>query len=114
MLMTFEEFQTFINEQDRLLKSVTNREGNDVQEIFARTIKLGEEFGELCDEVLASVGNQRKDKLSEPRELEGEFADVVIVAFLLAKVMNVDMQKAIPAKIEKIRAKHNKQLNHYS
>lgn len=107
--MTFEEFQAFIDEQDALFKSL-KKGGEGTQEIFARTIKLGEEYGELCDEVLASVGDQRKDKLSETHELEGEFADVVIVAFLLAKAMNVDMPEALAGKIEKIRAKHNKQL----
>lgn len=108
--MTFEEFQEFINTQDALFRSL-NKNGNGTQEIFARTIKLGEEYGELCDEILASVGDQRKDKLNGPHELEGEFADVVIVTFLLAKAMNVDMPKALKEKIEKIKTKHNKQLS---
>lgn len=108
--MTFEEFQEFIDAQDALFKSL-NKNGNGTLETFARTIKLGEEYGELCDEILASAGDQRKDKLDKPHELEGEFADVVIVAFLLAKSMNVDMQKALKEKIKKIKTKHNKQLS---
>jgi NTP pyrophosphatase (non-canonical NTP hydrolase) len=107
--MTFEEFQKFINEQDAFFRSL-NLDRDDTRETFARTIKLGEEYGELCDEILASAGDQRKDKLDKPHELEGEFADVVIVAFLLAKAMNVDMQEALQEKIVKIRTKHNKQL----
>lgn len=108
--MTFEEFQHFIDQQDALFKSVKAVEQNERERIFARTIKLGEEYGELCDEVLASVGDQRKGKLDEVHDIEGEFADVVIVAFLLAKAMNIDMQKALGQKIERIKEKHNKQL----
>jgi NTP pyrophosphatase (non-canonical NTP hydrolase) len=107
--MTFQEFQEFIDAQDALFESL-GKGGQGTQKIFARTIKIGEEYGELCDAVLASVGDQRKDKLIEPQHLEGEFADVVITAFLLAKAMDVDMPKALAEKIEKIKAKHNKQL----
>lgn len=108
--MTFEEFQNFIDEQDALLQSVKSASGSQRERVFARTIKLGEEYGELCDEVLASVGDQRKGKLEELHDLEGEFADVVIVAFLLAKAMDVDMRTALKEKTQKIRSKHNRQL----
>ncbi len=105
--MTFQELLEFIDAQDAFFRS---KGGEGTREIFARTIKLGEEYGELCDEVLASVGDQRKDKLNAPRELEGEFADVVITAFMLAKAMKVDMPHALAAKIKKIRTKYNRQL----
>ncbi|HYF28781.1 MAG TPA: MazG nucleotide pyrophosphohydrolase domain-containing protein [Candidatus Paceibacterota bacterium] len=107
--MTFEEFQAFIDAQDALFKSV-NKGGQGTEAIFARTIKLGEEYGELCDEVLAAAGDQRRDKMRAERDLEGEFADVVIVTFLLAKAMGVDMPEALRQKIEKIKEKHNPQI----
>ncbi len=108
--MNLETFQQFIDEQDALFRSRPSMGQTDKDRVFARTIKLGEEYGELCDEVLASVGDQRKGKLDEDRDLEGEFADVVIVTFLLAKAMNVDMASALENKIQKIKEKHNKQL----
>lgn len=108
--MTLEQLQQFIDEEDELFKKVKDTNQTERERIFARTIKLGEEYGELCDEVLAYVGDQRKDKLNEKHDLDGEFADVVIVAFLLAKSMNVDMKKALENKIRKIREKHNNQL----
>lgn len=40
--MTFDEFQNFIDRQDALFKSI-NKGVQGTQEIFARTIKLGEE-----------------------------------------------------------------------
>ena len=108
--MTLEALQQFINEQDTLLRAVKDSSQTERERIFSRVIKLGEEYGELCDEVLASAGDQRKDKLSKDHDLEGEFADVVIVAFLLAKAMRVDMKVALANKMRKIREKHNKQL----
>lgn len=106
--MTFEEFQQFIDEQHAFFQKVKKQTRKD--RIFARTIKLGEEYGELCDQVLASVGDQRRGKLvkEKPGNLEGEFADVVIVAFMLAKAMDVDVMQALEQKIDKIRKRNNK------
>lgn len=110
--MTIEELQKFIDEQDELFRRIKDTNQSERERVFARTIKLGEEYGELCDEVLASVGDQRKGKLAQEKrgDLEGEFADVTIVLFLLAKAMNVDVMGTLDAKIAKIREKHNKEL----
>lgn len=108
--MTLEEFQQFIEAQHAFFRKVKKQTNKD--RVFARTIKLGEEYGELCDEVLASVGDQRKTKLAKEKvgDLEGEFADVLIVLFMLAKAMDVDVMQALDAKVKKIKAKHNKQV----
>lgn len=108
--MTLETFQQFIDAQHAFFRKVKRQTKKD--RVFARTIKLGEEYGELCDEVLASVGDQRKTKLAKEKtgDLEGEFADVLIVLFMLAKAMDVDVMKALDAKVKKIKAKHNKQI----
>jgi NTP pyrophosphatase (non-canonical NTP hydrolase) len=110
--MKIEDFQQFIDDQDALFRRVKDTNQNERERIFARTIKLNEEVGELCSEVLASVGDQRKDKLNnhDEQSLKDEFADVLITTFLLAKVMNVDVMATLDHKIEKIKEKHNKQL----
>ncbi len=112
--MTLEDFQRFIDEQDTLLSRMRGDTNgySERERIFARTVKLGEEYGELCDAVLASVGDQRKGKLTQEKvgDLEGEFADVMIVLFLLAKAMGIDIMSVLDTKVAKIRAKHNKQL----
>lgn len=111
--MTIEEFQKFINEQDELFRTTKTLNYTERERILARTVKLSEELGELSDEVLAAIGDQRTGKMSErhTESLADEFADVVIVAFLLAKSMDVDVMDALAHKVEKIKAKHNKQLN---
>ncbi len=108
--MIFEDFQKFIEEQHQFFRKLKKQTKND--RIFARTIKLGEEYGELCDAVLASVGDQRKGKLvkGKPGDLEEEFADVLIVLFMLAKAMDVDVMKATNGKVAKIRKRHGKQV----
>lgn len=108
--MTLEEFRQFIDEQHAFFRK--EKRQTQKNRIFARTIKLGEEYGELCDAVLASVGDQRRDKLTKEKagNLEGEFADVVIVTFMLAKAMNVDIMAALDGKIEKIRKRNQKDV----
>ncbi len=110
--MTLEEFQKFIDAQSELLKSAKTASQTERERILARTVKISEEFGELCDEVLAALGDQRAGKMDgrNAESLGDEFADVVIVAFLLAKSMGVDVPEALARKMEKIKAKHNKQL----
>ena len=65
--MTFEKFQKFIDDQDALFRSVKNASQTERERILSRTVKISEEFGELCDEVLASLGDQRKGEKGEQR-----------------------------------------------
>ena len=76
--------------------------------ILARTVKLTEELGELCNEVLIGSKLQRKDKLDhqDKDNLSAEFADVVLCTLLLAKSMNVDIETALENKIEKIKKRN--------
>jgi len=112
--MTIEDFQKFIDEQDALFRSLKNASQTERERVLSRTVKISEEFGELCDEVLASIGHQRSGKMDgrSAESLAGEFADVVITTFLLAKSMDVNVMEACGRKIKKIKEKHNKQLIH--
>lgn len=100
--MEFRQLLQFIDIQDKNLnaKFPVDRE----KMILARTVKLSEELGELCDEVLAHSGLQRRQKLDELKKgnLEEEFADVIITALLLGKSMDIDIESAITKKMEKI------------
>ena len=109
--MTFEEFQKFIDSQDALFRSL-GKSPTERDRILARAVKLSEEMGELSGEVLGHLGLQRKSK-REGKTLDDvadEIADVVIVAFMLAKSMNIDVPAALERKIKKIQEKHNKDL----
>lgn len=89
-------------------KKITAKYGyaSDSQQerIYARTLKLTEEVGELCAEVLAVHGDQRADKLDSRQadDLAHEMADVLICTLLLAETMGVDPNVALRSKIAKI------------
>lgn len=74
------------------------------KEILARTVKLNEEVGELCNDILSILKLQRKAKLDrfDRRNVYQEFADVFITLVQLAVSANVDMDRAVNDKLKAI------------
>jgi NTP pyrophosphatase (non-canonical NTP hydrolase) len=108
--MEFDDLIKFINTEDERLKKYYGGYTDQEKRILVRTVKMTEEVGELCDEVLAHNSLQRKEKLEEhdSRNLSEEFADVVITALLLAKAMDIDITKALENKIDKVNKRYEK------
>ena len=104
--MEFSELLKFIEKEDQRLSQHYNLEKDKM--ILARTVKLTEELGELCNEILIESKLQRKDKLDnqEKDNLSSEFADVILCTLLLAKSMNVDIKTALDKKMEKIKKRN--------
>ncbi|HVZ67801.1 MAG TPA: MazG-like family protein [Patescibacteria group bacterium] len=93
------------------VKSITSRSNFDYnlgtpreKEILARTVKLNEEVGELCNDILSILKLQRKAKLErfDRRNIYQEFADVLITLMQLAIASNVDLDRAISDKLKTI------------
>ena len=80
------------------------------KEILTKTIKLNEEVGELCNDVLSVLKLQRKSKLEkfEKKNFYEEFADVIITTVQLANSAGVDIERALGDKLKKIEARHSK------
>lgn len=80
------------------------------KEILTKTIKLNEEVGELCNDVLSVLKLQRRSKLEkfEKRNFYEEFADVIITTMQLANSAGVDVNRAINDKLKKIEARYHK------
>lgn len=74
---------------------------NDQQRIFARTMKIVEELGELSDEILTSMNLQRDSKLAQfsHQNIEDEFADVLGSLLLLGEELEIDVEEVIKRKI---------------
>lgn len=74
---------------------------NQEQKVFARTMKIMEELGELSDEILTSMNLQRNTKIANfSREnVEDEFADVLGSLILLGIELEIDVEKVIKKKI---------------
>ena len=106
--MEFKDLLKFIKIEDKRLKKRFGGYDDQYKRILARTVKLTEELGELCDAVLAHNSWQRKQKMDkhDKENLPEEFADVVITALLLAKAMDVDIEKALEKKIKKINNRY--------
>lgn len=103
--MQFEDLKRFISEEDRWLRGLYGSYTDEEKRILARTVKMTEEAGELCNEVLANLSFQRKEKLDghAKENLSHEFADVIITTLLLAEAMHVDVEDALTEKIAAIR-----------
>lgn len=80
------------------------------REILTKTVKLNEEVGELCNDILSVLKLQRKSKLDrfEKRNFYEEFADVLITTISLANVAGVDIERAINDKVKKIEKRYIK------
>ena len=105
--MKLKDLLKFIEiESKRLRKYYPNIDEDKI--ILAQTVKLTEELGELCSKVLAHKSLQRKQKLDNynKKNISEEFADVIITALLLAKTMNVDIEKALENKLKKINKRY--------
>lgn len=72
--------------------------------ILTKTVKLNEEVGELCNDILSILKLQRRAKLEKfnKRNMYEEFADVVITLIQLATVSGVDFERAVNDKFKKI------------
>ncbi len=80
------------------------------KEILTKTIKLNEEVGELCNDILSVLKLQRKSKLEnfDKRNFYQEFADVIITTIQLASAAGVDVERAVSDKLKKIENRYLK------
>ena len=80
------------------------------KEILTKTVKLNEEVGELCNDVLSVLRLQRKSKLDkfDKRHIYQEFADVIITTMQLAALAHVDMERALKDKLTTIEERYQK------
>ena len=78
--------------------------------MLARTVKLNEEVGELCNDILAVLKLQRKSKLEkfDKRNFYEEFGDVILSTIQLATAAGVDIDRAVNDKLKKVEEKYAK------
>lgn len=81
------------------------------RDILVQTVKLNEEVGELCNDILGILKLQRKakQKVFDKRNIYEEFADVIITTIVLAQTTGVDLERALREKLEKIEQRYLKE-----
>ena len=70
--------------------------------LYTQLAKLTEEVGELSAEILARSKLQRTDKMGRysVEGLESEIADVLICTSIIARMLDIDINEAVGAKVE--------------
>jgi NTP pyrophosphatase (non-canonical NTP hydrolase) len=71
--------------------------------VLGRVAKIAEEFGELSNEVLSSIGFQRQSKLDqyERKHLEEEYADTLLALLLLGNYLEIDTNTVLSQKLSR-------------
>lgn len=97
LTLQYQEIGDFINDRWPLK--------NKEQRIFARTMKVVEELGELADEILTSMNLQRESKIAKfsKENVEDELADVMASMILLATELDIDLDKVMEKKLNYTR-----------
>ena len=69
------------------------------------SIKLSEEVGEFNEQLLGHWWYGRKEKIEKysQENMEHEMADIIFSALMLAKSLNIDVNKALTNKMKKIK-----------
>jgi len=80
------------------------------KEILTKTVKLNEEVGELCNDILSVLKLQRRSKLErfDKKHIYQEFADVIITTIQLAVSSGVDIERAVNDKLKVIEERYLK------
>ena len=75
---------------------------------LAKNIKIGEEVGELMEQVLTYLKLQRQEKVAKFKfsDLEGEYADVIITTMIAADSMGIDIKKVLKIKLGELEEKY--------
>lgn len=107
-LKSLQEKIKLLNEKTRPQYRLYSQEE---KEILTKTVKLNEEVGELCNDILSILKLQRKSKLQrfDKRNMYEEFADVIITAMQLAIAAGVDVERAVGDKLKKIEERFEKE-----
>src|SRR5688572_4171664 len=93
LVSQYTEISKFLNERWPLK--------NEEQRVFARTMKIMEELGELSDEILTSMNLQRNTKIANfsHQNVEDEFADVLGSLILLGIELDIDVEAVMKKKL---------------
>ena len=110
--MTIKELQEKVDEINKVVDKHYGVNPSSEYNITRHVLKLGEEYGELCEAVLSQQGIQRQVKLDEYNldDIKNELADVVITALTITRNMEIDIEEMIKSKLIKIEKRFSKNL----
>lgn len=103
-----EELLDFINKVDEHLVQQDTNHDPKIHSLIA-SIKLSEEVGEFNEQLLWYRWYGRKEKIEKysQEDMEHEMADIIFSALMLAKSLNIDVNKSLSNKMKKIKERFN-------
>ena len=106
--MKFQKVLDFIDIENKRLKEKWVNDNDEDKYTLANMVKLNEEMGELSDAILSKMGHQRKEKLEDFDDsmIGKEIADVILATLVVAKSMNIDVEKSLENKINIINERY--------
>lgn len=108
--MDLNELPIFAARQEKRFTKLDAGKHTHLERTYAQLAKTGEEYGELCEQVLGIDGHQRSDKEGtfDNEKLGSEIADVIISLSVIAAHLEVDLSAVLEKKIAIIneRFKH--------
>jgi|APSaa5957512622_1039677.scaffolds.fasta_scaffold02637_4 NTP pyrophosphatase (non-canonical NTP hydrolase) len=103
--MDIEKIKEFAKRRNEIIGKKLNLNSKEL--VLAHAVKLGEEAGELNEEVLNFLNYQMRDKMKGENNAEHELADVILVVSILAESMNMDIEKGLEEKMKIIEETYN-------
>ncbi len=107
--MQFAELKTFIQrfKQQAAYVELTKTIATKKELIFAHSLKISEELGELNEQLLGKFHHQRKDKSDRisDEKLGLELADIVLSTAMLADELDLDLEELLAKKMAILREK---------
>ncbi len=102
--MDFNALNVFLEQNLSQLQQKYGFKNKESASLLAKTVKLSEETGEFSENILKYLGYQRSEKPSADieAEIQEEYADLVITASLILKELDLSIEDALTAKINKI------------
>ena len=98
------ELNNLAAEIDKALDKKLAHMGKEAR-AFMTMLKINKKAGHLSGEVMKSFGYSSQEHAKEPLQLDNLLAGLVLKAFVLARQLDVDMDKAIERKIDAVREK---------
>ncbi len=102
------KLKDWVKDQESRIWQEQKHEQGAASHLLAYMVKLGEESGELAEQILARFGYQRKSKKlkASDDELADEIADVLIVTLFLGQAVGVDIEKALARKMRTLEKRN--------
>ncbi len=110
MHMDLKELLDFIAWENNRIRKIIIKGYSKKEEIYLRVVKVMEELGEFCNEVIAlngahRKGKQKKFKKDNKVDLSKEFADVIFTILLVGDTLDIDIKKSLEDRMKNIKSR---------